>query len=101
MILLPRSWRIGTVRKVVNAGAWLLVLVGLYGGYREACGAEGWGSFMLVWFGIILVALIAATEEGVALHARGLRLVAGLLMLPLSLIFIAIFQDFIRFACPA
>lgn len=101
MILLPRSWRIGTVRAVVNAGAWLLVLVGLFGSYREACSQEGWGSFMLVWFGVILIALIAATEEGVTLQARALRLVFGLLMLPLSLLFIAVFQDFMRFACPA
>jgi hypothetical protein len=91
----------GTVRAVVNAGAWLLVVVGLYGSFREACGTEGWGSFVLIWLGIVMVALIAATEEGVALHARALRLVVGLVMLPLSPMFIAVFQDFMRVACPA
>jgi hypothetical protein len=56
---------------------------------------------MLIWLGVILIALIGATEEGVTLQARALRLVLGLFMLPLSLLLIAVFQDFIRFACPA
>lgn len=101
MILLPRHWRLETVRAVVNGSAWVLVALGLFGSYREACGAEGWGAFILVGLGGLLIALIAATADGIALHARALRLVAGLLVLPLSWLFVAMFQDFIRFACPA
>jgi len=100
MILLPRSWRIGTVRSVVNGVAWALVAVGLYGSYREACRTEGWGSFIVMWLGIALISLLAATEDGVPLTSRALRLVLGILMLPLSIVFQALFQDFIRFACP-
>jgi hypothetical protein len=100
MILLPRAWRLSTVRSVVNGAAWLLVVIGLYGSYREACGTQGWGSIIIIWFGVIVIALLAATEEGLTLQTRALRLVFGLLLLPASVVLQALFQDFIRFACP-
>jgi hypothetical protein len=100
MILLPRRWRIGAVRSVMNGLGWLFVAGGLYGSYREACRTEGWGSFIVMWFGIVLISLLAATEDGITVASRTLRVVVGLLMLPLSIVFQALFQDFIRFACP-
>lgn len=45
---------------------------------------------------MILIALVAATEGGLSSQARAQRLIVGLLMLPLSLMFIPIFQDYMR-----
>lgn len=84
-----------------SAGA-LLVGIGLYGSYREACGAEGWGSFILTVLGVIVLTLVAAGEDGLPLRARTTRLAVGLLVvLPLTLFFTPIFKDVIRFACGA
>lgn len=101
MILLPRSWRTGSVRAAVNGVAWVLVLLGLYGSYREACGAEGWGSFILTLMGLLLIVLLEASAEGLAPRQRARRLVLGVAVLVLALLFVPIFQETIRFACPA
>ena len=101
MILLPRSWRMGPVRSAVGTVAWALLLLGLYGGIRDGCSTQGWGSFIVVWLGILVLTLLAATKEGLTIHARALRLVWGVLLLPLSLVLQGVLQDLFRSACPA
>lgn len=84
MFLLPRHWNVGTVRTVIGIGAWGLVLLGLWGGYREGCGTEGWGAYIVLWGGLFVNALLAATENGLTLITRLLWVVAALLALPVS-----------------
>jgi hypothetical protein len=72
MLLLPRSWRISRVRSVVTGLAWLFVLTGLYGACREACSTAGWGSYILIGLGSLVVALLAATEDGMSWSGRAL-----------------------------
>ena len=77
-----------------------LIAAGLYGSYREACGGEGWGSFILVALGILVLTLIRAGEDGLPLRTRAARLLVGILVfVPLSIAFQPIFQDVIRPAC--
>ena len=68
MMLLPRTWRLGRARSVVSGLAWLLVAVGMHGHFRQACGADGWGAFILV--GIGLLRLLAVSAPGVSATRR-------------------------------
>lgn len=100
MILLPRSWSLERARSVVAGFAWILILLGVFGSYREACGSDGWGAFVLVVFGIALHGLLALSAPGSALAARVLRGFAVLaLMLPGSVMLVAMFKELVRGAC--
>lgn len=90
----------GFARAAVTAVAWLLVLAGLYGSHLEACGAQGWGAFLLTTLGVALLTLLFATQAHLPARTRALRLTIGLLVaLPLTLLFVPMFAELLRSAC--
>lgn len=100
MILLPRSWTLQRTRAITAGASWLLLAVGGIGVYHEACEANGWGSILLIWLGIVMLTLLAATEPGIALQKRFIRLVLGGLMLfPVSLVLVGLIQETVRSTC--
>jgi len=100
MILLPRSWSLQRARAAVSGTAWLLVGIEMFGNYREACGADGWGSFIVVTVGVLVLVLLSVSAPNISTAARLLRLTVGaLLLLPGSILLQAMFKESIRFAC--
>lgn len=88
------------MRSVVAGFGWVLVALGMVGNYREACGAPGWGSFIVVIFGLFVLVCLAVSAPGVSATARLLRLLLGVvLLLPGSILIQAMFKESIRFAC--
>lgn len=72
----------------------------MLGNYREACGSDGWGSFIVATLGVVILCLLAISAPGVAPVSRLLRLILGVgLVLPGSILLQAMFKESIRFAC--